>query len=188
MTVKEFDPYVTPILDDEPYPVYKTLRDESPLYHDERYDLWVLSRFEDVQSAMRDWRTFSQEPGVDIDGHGQALIGSGDILDMDPPRHDELRALVQRTKTFASKNIQALEPKIKDLVEGFVDAFIDRGEADLVKEFTYPLPLRMGPELIGFPVEDLPMLDEWHSASMIRNVGEAELPPSAVEGARKVQE
>lgn len=188
MTVKEFDPFVTPILDDEPYPIYKTLRDESPLYHDERYDLWVLSRFEDVQSAMRDWQTFSQEPGVDIDGHGRALIGAGDILDMDPPRHDELRALVQRTRTFAPKNIQALAPKIKDLVEGFVDTFIDRREADLATEFTYPLPLRMGPELIGFPVEDLPRLDEWHSASMIRNVGDPELPPSAVEGARKVQE
>ena len=188
MQAQQFDPYLTPILDEEPYQIYRTLRDESPLYHDERYDLWVLSRFEDVRAAMRDWRAFSQEPGVDIDGHGQALIGSGDILDMDPPRHDELRALVQRTKTFAPKNIQALEPKIKALVEGFVDAFIDRGEADLVKDFTYPLPLRMGPELIGFPVADLPMLDEWHSASMIRNVGDPELPPSAVEGARKVQE
>jgi cytochrome P450 len=182
-----FDPFLTPILDEEPYPIYKVLRDEFPLYHDERYDLWVISRFDDVRSALRDWETFSQEPGVDIDAHGEVMIGEGDILNMDPPRHDELRNLVQRTKTFAPKNIRALEPKIRVLVEGFIDEFIERGRADFVKEFSYPLPLRMGPELIGFPVEDLPMIDEWHSASMKRKIGKPDLPHSALEGAEKVQ-
>jgi cytochrome P450 len=80
-----------------------------------------------------------------------------------------------------------LEPKIRALVEGFIDAFVERGRADFVTEFTYPLPLRMGPELIGFPVEDLPMIDEWHSASMKRGIGKPELPQSAIEGAEKVQ-
>jgi cytochrome P450 len=187
MRVQDFDPFLTPILDEEPYPIYKVLRDEFPLYHDEHYDLWMISRFNDVRSALRDWETFSQEPGVDIDAHGEVMIGEGDILNMDPPRHDELRNLVQRTQTFAPKNIRALEPKVKALVEGFIDAFIERGEADFVKEFTYPLPLRMGPELIGFPVEDLPKIDEWHSASMKREIGEPELPQSALEGAEKVQ-
>jgi cytochrome P450 len=187
MRVQDFDPFLTPILDEEPYPIYKVLRDEFPLYHDEHYDLWMISRFNDVRSALRDWETFSQEPGVDIDAHGEVMIGEGDILNMDPPRHDELRNLVQRTQTFAPKNIRALEPKVKALVEGFIDAFIERGKADYVKEFTYPLPLRMGPELIGFPVEDLPKIDEWHSAAMKREIGEPELPQSALEGAERVQ-
>jgi cytochrome P450 len=83
--------------------------------------------------------------------------------------------------------MRALEPKVKALVEGFIDAFIERGEADFVKEFTYPLPLRMGPELIGFPVEDLAKIDEWHSSAMKREIGKPELPQSALEGAERVQ-
>lgn len=182
-----FHPYLTPILDEEPYPIYKVLRDEYPAYQDERYGFWVLSRFEDIQPALRDWRTFSQKPGIDIDGHGQELIGKGDMLDMDPPRHDELRKAVQGMKTLTPKGVRALEPGIQALVDEFVGAFEERGEADLVKDLAHPLPLHTGSLTFGFPREDLPMLGELLLASLERTLGEPELPQSAKVAAAKVQ-
>lgn len=182
-----FHPYLTPILDEEPYPVYKVLRDEYPVYLDERYDLWVISRFEDIQPALRDWKTFSQKPGIDIDGHGREMIGEGDMLDMDPPRHDELRKAVQGMGVFTPKGIRALEPEIQALVDDLVGDFEERGEADLVEDLAHPMPLNTAPIIFGFPREDLPMLSEWHLASLERTLGEPELPQSAREAAANVQ-
>ena len=107
-----FDPFYTGANEEDPYPVYRRLRDETPFYHDDRWGLWVISRFDDVQNALRDWRTFSQEPDVDIDGFMEDLLEpDGNILVMDPPRHDELRKLVQGTNIFSPKAIKDMEPR-----------------------------------------------------------------------------
>jgi cytochrome P450 len=86
--VVEYDPF---LFYEDPYPIYRGLRDEAPVYLSPERRLWVLSRFDDVQRAGRDWRTFSSAEGVDID---DSRLGPGSFLDADPPRHDELRTLL----------------------------------------------------------------------------------------------
>jgi cytochrome P450 len=188
MTVTAFDPFSTGARDEDPYRVYRQLRDETPFYHDERWDLWVLSRFDDVQNALRDWKTFSQEPDVDIDGFMEDLLDAdGNILVMDPPRHDELRKLVTQTGAFTPSSIRALEPRITELVDGFIDRFAGRGTADLVEEFTYILPLSVGPVFVGFPAEDLPMIDTWQRPTQVRTPGHRGIPPEAFDAAAKIR-
>ncbi|MFN8630489.1 MAG: cytochrome P450 [Chloroflexota bacterium] len=188
MTHTAFDPFSTGARDEDPYAIYRQLRDETPFYHDERWDLWVLSRFEDVQNALRDWKTFSQEPDVDIDGFMEDLLDAdGNILVMDPPRHDELRKLVTQTGAFTPSSIRSLEPRITELVDGFIDRFIDRGAADLVEEFSYVLPLSVGPVFVGFPAEDLPLIDTWQRPTQVRTPGVRGIPPEAFDGAAKIR-
>ena len=183
-----FDPFTTGVADENPYPVYKRLRDETPFYHDERWDLWMLSRFEDVQNALKDWRTFSQEPDVDIDGFMDELLDAdGNILVMDPPRHTELRRLVQGTNVFSPANLAAMEPQITAIVDGLIDRMVEKGSSDLVEDFTYPIPLSIGPVLVGFPAEDLPMLDSWQRPTQVRTLGHRGIPPEAFEAAGKIR-
>jgi cytochrome P450 len=89
----EFDPFSLACLED-PYPAYRVMLDEAPVYHSERRGFWALSRFADVQQAARDWETFSNDGGVDLSG-SVSLVGDGGFLGMDPPRHDELRRIVR---------------------------------------------------------------------------------------------
>jgi len=188
MTEYAFDPFSTGVADESPYPIYRQLRDETPFYHDERWGLWMISRFDDVQNALKDWRTYSQEPDVDIDGFMDELLDAdGNILVMDPPRHTQLRRLVQGTNAFSPGAIAAMEPQITALVDGLIDRFIDGGAADLVEGFTYPLPLAVGPVLVGFPAEDLPMLDAWQRPTQVRTPGVRGIPPEAFEGAAKIR-
>src|SRR5438093_13500107 len=73
---------------DDPYPVYSRLRDEAPAYHDERLDLWALSRFDDVQAAAKDWETFSTSLGGfgnDVDDTYQLFLPAGALAGVDPP-------------------------------------------------------------------------------------------------------
>ena len=91
-----FDPY-SPANDADPFPAYKTLRDEFPCFYSEEAGMWVLSRYDDVLKALGDWRTYSSAKGNLIDefpGRAGSTLGSSD-----PPRHDRLRALIQKAVT-----------------------------------------------------------------------------------------
>ena len=101
MTLQETDlpvawhPLVQP---DDPYPVYRRLRDEAPLYHDDELDLWALSRFDDVQAAAKDWETYSTGVGGlgnDIDDTYQLFLPAGDLAGVDPPLHTRLRGALR---------------------------------------------------------------------------------------------
>lgn len=91
-----FDPY-SPANDADPFPTYKTLRDEYPCFWSEEAGKWVLSRYSDVLNALQDWRTYSSAQGNLVDefpGRAGSTLGSSD-----PPRHDRLRALIQSAVT-----------------------------------------------------------------------------------------
>jgi cytochrome P450 len=183
-----FDPFYTGANEEDPYPVYRRLRDETPFYRDDRWDLWVISRFDDVQNALRDWRTYSQEPDVDIDGFMEDLLEpDGNILVMDPPRHDELRKLVQGTGIFSPKAIKEMEPSITRIVDDLLDRFAEAGFADAVEDFSYPIPLQVGPVLIGFPAADLPMIDAWQRQTQPRTPHHRGIPPEAFEAGAKIR-
>ena len=112
----DFDPFSNVFFDD-PYDMYRRLRDEAPVYHNERYGFWALSRYDDVVEAHKDWRTFSSSHGVDLHTLSTppdqvAMFRS--IIMMDPPAHDRLRALVSRV--FTPRAVQSFEPIVREVI------------------------------------------------------------------------
>lgn len=146
----EYNPF-SPALIEDPYPTYQVLRDRFPVYYNSRWDFWALSRFDDVQAAARDWETFTTTRGVDLDAASEEF-GLGEFLTYDPPRHGHLRNILR--PVFSPRGIKALEGKVQVAVDGLVDSFLERGEADLAREFAFPLPLIVICELLGVPRED----------------------------------
>ncbi len=171
----DYDPL---IVNDDPYPIYKTLRDSSPLYRNETRGFWALTRFNDVQQASRDWQTFSQRPAVDLDETGR-LFQPGNFVDSDPPEHDRLREAVR--ERFDPKTIVALEPAVRQRVRSLIGTFIENGQADLVQDFARLLPTHLVCDLLGFPEADHEQLWSWFINMAERELGTAELPARAWE-------
>jgi hypothetical protein len=136
--------------------IYRTLRDEHPLYHEPTTGQWLLSRYDDVRAAASDPATFSSE-GTDI---GRNLLPM--IQALDPPRHDALRALVSRA--FTPTRVAAMEPEIRRIARERIDAFVARGHADLMHEFATQIPSRVIGALLGVPPERREAFLEWTEA------------------------
>jgi cytochrome P450 len=131
----EFDPLSADFFDD-PYDTYRWLRDEAPVYHNERYGFWALSRFVDVVAAHRDWKTFSSEHGLTIDQltNPDSPVKGTSIIMMDPPDHDRMRKLVSRV--FTPRAMAALEPVVRDVITAHL-APLDGADAfDAVADFS----------------------------------------------------
>jgi cytochrome P450 len=154
---------------EDPYPIYRQLRETAPVYHNAERGLWILSRYADVQAAARDHKTFISGRGADAEDG--LTLGPGDFLDMDPPRHDALRRILN--DTFTPTALKALEPMIVAKVEELLDRLIDRGHGDFARDFARPLPLSIICELWGFPKQDHKMLENWFERMVERVSGEA---------------
>jgi cytochrome P450 len=160
----------------DPYPLYRRLRDEQPVYHNSDRGFYAVSRFEDVQRVERDWQVFSHEQGVDLDDFG-TLEGDGDFLNMDPPRHDVLRAAVRQF--FTPKAIGELESDVRVRVRGLLAEIRDESHVDLAERFAWRLPLRMISTMMGIPaVDEGALLNLVHDAEF-RVPYETKLPESA---------
>jgi cytochrome P450 len=146
-----YDPY-SPEVQADPYPFYRWLRDYAPVHSVAERDLWVLSRYDDVQWASREWRTFSTASGTDPDYVGK-VVGINGFLDMDPPRHDELRKIVRDFFTPAA--IAACEFDIIRRADALLESMSSRGEADLATEYAAALPRGVVAGLLGVPSGDL---------------------------------
>ncbi len=141
--------------------IYRTLRDEHPLYRNEALGTWALSRYDDVRDAAADAETFSSE---------RTSISMGlrpMIQQMDPPRHDALRDLLWRA--FTPRRVAAMEPRIRELSRGLIDRFAARGECDLLHEFASQLPSLVIGELIGIPAERRESFLKWTEALITAN-------------------
>jgi cytochrome P450 len=156
MTVADPEVYYDPYdfeIDTDPYPVWKRLRDEKPLYYNEKHDFYALSRFADVEKCSADWKTY-------ISGKGTLLeiikmdfpIPPGSIIFEDPPDHDVHRAMLSRV--FRPKAIAALEPKIREFCARSLDPLIGAGGFDFVGNLGAEMPMRTIGYLLGIPEED----------------------------------
>ena len=175
----EYDPF---LFYEDPYPVYRRLRDEAPVYLNRERSIWVLSRFDDVQRAGRDWRTFSSAEGVDID---DSRLGPGSFLDADPPRHDELRKILHAD--FAPASLGRLEPLIAAKVDALVGSLIEREQVDLVGELARRLPVSVVCDLLGAPAEDHAQLERWYADMLYREPGRSEVPEIAEHATREIR-
>jgi cytochrome P450 len=146
-----WDPFDV-IVDEDPYPVWRRLRDEQPLYRNGEYDFWALSRYDDVASAHRDAATFSSAHGTVLEIMQRDPIPGGSIIFMDPPKHDTLRALVSRA--FTPRRVSGLEPRIRELCGELLDPFVGSGGFDFVADFSQQLPSLVISALLGVPRDE----------------------------------
>jgi cytochrome P450 len=136
-------------LDTNPYETWRRLRDEAPVYRNERYDFWALSRFADVQSASADPKTFISSKGTVLELMGSDLANTSMIIFMDPPEHDSLRALVSRA--FTPRRVSALENRIREVCASLLDPWVGAKGFDYVQAFGAQLPSTVISMLLGVP-------------------------------------
>ncbi len=135
-----------------PYPVYAHLRDEAPVYFSNSREVWALSRYDDVQAALRDWATFSSASGVDVADY-VGFFGAGNFIAMDSPAHDILRKIF--APRFASREIKSLEPMVRESAIEIIDGLAGCEKVDLGSMFTQRLPVITICRLLGIPEEDI---------------------------------
>jgi len=186
-----WDPY-DPAWVENPYAVYDVLRRNNPV-HRSPLGFWVFTRHADCLAILRDKRSssdgrnvdpeaFSQVRAVDFDSLGGAeavLAEMAPFLFRDPPDHTRLRGLVQ--KAFTPRVIEGLRPRIEELCEQLLDTAFERGEADLVADYAYPLPVQVIVEMLGVPAEDHEQFKVWSDALARGLDPDFLLPPEAVQ-------
>lgn len=147
-----YDPYDFDI-DLDPYPVWKRMRDEAPLYYNAKYDFYALSRFEDVERCSVDWRTYLSGKGtvLEIIKH-DVDIPPGSILFEDPPTHDIHRSLLSRV--FTPRRIAEIEPKVRAFCAESLDPHVGSGAFDFIGDLGAQMPMRTIGMLLGVPEED----------------------------------
>jgi cytochrome P450 len=146
-----WDP-IDPSLRDDPYPLWKRLRDEAPAYYNDRYDFWTLSRFEDIERAHKDTETYSNSHGTTLEMMSPEPVETGIILWLDPPKHTVLRKLVSRA--FTPRRISIIEDRIREVAGRLLDAQVGAGSFDYVQDFAAILPPTIISSLLGVPDAD----------------------------------
>ena len=182
MTVSELvlDPYDYDFHED-PYPYYKRLRDEAPLYRNEELGFWALSRHSDVLQGFRNSTTLSNKFGVSLDpaSRGPHASKTMSFLAMDDPAHLRLRTLV--SKGFTPRRIRELEPRVTEIATAHLDTALQSDTFDYVDEFAGKLPMDVISELMGVPEPDRAQVRAWADGVMHRDEGVTDVPPAAVE-------
>lgn len=178
----EFNPF-SPDFFDDPYETYRWMRDEAPVYHNEQYGFWALSRFEDVVAAHRDWKTFSSEHGLTIDqltDPNNTAKGTSIIM-MDPPDHDRMRKLVSRV--FTPRAVTDLEPLMRDVVTSFLAPLEGATEMDLSADFAAPFPVEVISQILGVPAGDRQQIRHWTDEMLHREPDDPRTTQAGMEAA-----
>jgi cytochrome P450 len=164
----EFDPF-SDVFFNDPYPTYKRLRDEAPVYCNATYGFYALTRHEDVAEAYKHHEVFSSSRGVDL-----SMIKGDDpipplIIMMDPPDHNRMRVLVSRV--FTPRSIGAMEPMVREVVTGFLDQ-ADSKQFDVVADFSALFPVEIITRMLGVPEEHRQNIRIWLDKSLHREPGQ----------------
>ncbi len=165
-----YDPYEVGIHAD-PYPVFRRLREEAPLYRNEKYDFYAVSRYDDCERGLLDRDTY-------ISGRGAVLemikasfpIPPGVFIFEDPPRHTVHRGVVSRV--FTPKKMAALEPKIRRFCADSLDPLIGAGGFDFIADLGAQMPMRVIGMLLGIPEQDQEAIRDHVDASLRTEAGE----------------
>jgi cytochrome P450 len=163
-TLEGFDP-LSPAFLSDPYPILARARRESPVFYYPPMDVWVITRREDLVTAVTDFETFSSRaigvvpPPPELAGRVPSNLMNEAFINLDPPKHTVLRK--QANQAFTRTRIAALESTIGRIANHLIDGFAGRGECDLMREYCYQLPLEVIVGLLGLPREDIPLFRQW---------------------------
>ncbi|HZZ52204.1 MAG TPA: cytochrome P450 [Pseudonocardia sp.] len=162
-----FDPFTPSYLAD-PYPALAAMREQGPVFYSPVLDMWVVTRFADIDAIFRRPETFSaaiaQDPLYPLAEQTREVLAGGfrasaTMSNCDPPKHTRIRRY--NLRSFSARRIAVLEPKIRARAEELVESMLRAGEFDLVEALTFPLPAYMIFTLIGFPAQDTELLKSW---------------------------
>lgn len=176
-----FDPFSAEFFND-PYPIYRRLRDEAPVYHNERLNFYALSRHEDVAAAFKDFETYSSARGVTLD-----QVSTGEVLTeplvqfMDPPAHRRMRGLVN--KVFTPRAIAALEPTVRATIDGYF-SHLDP-DFDVVADFSAYFPVEVITTMLGVPEEDRQSVRHYQDLVLEREAGSTAISEAGKEAMRE---
>ncbi|MDY7226044.1 cytochrome P450 [Hyalangium rubrum] len=181
----EYKPLEAPQLND-PFPFYARLRHEAPVTFAPAFQLWLVSRYADVQAALRDPKRFSSRdilrPPVDLPPEMLEYLKEAGyspeypLLGDDPPSHTRIRGLVG--KAFSVASVAAMETRIREIARSYVDALLRAGpRADVVAGLSFPLPMHIITTLLGIPASDGEKLKGWCADENLFFV--PHLPPEA---------
>lgn len=144
-----FDPY-SPAIDTDPFPFYKTLRDEYPCFWSPQAQTWVLSRYSDIVSAGQNWQLYSSAKGnlmTELPNRAGATLGT-----TDPPRHDRLRGLIQHA--FVKRNLEGLAEPMRDIARTAAEALRGKDQFDFIDAFSSKFTVRVLFAALGLPLGD----------------------------------
>jgi cytochrome P450 len=185
-----YDPRRLDVIAD-PFPVYRQLQDEDPAHVSPVLKGRVITRYEDVRTVLTDPR-FSADRITPFADHlaGPARERLRELLELlglwavflDPPRHTAVRRLMMTA--FTSRAVDTLRPHIQAIVDRLLDDIAERGTADLIREFAYPLPATVIAHLLGVPLDRLDDLKRW-SDELAAFVGSALTTPDKLERAQR---
>ncbi|MER7573339.1 cytochrome P450 [Streptomyces sp. NPDC126514] len=164
----------------DPYPAYAWLREHAPVHRTtlpSGVEAWLVTRYADAKQALADQRLSKNPAHHDEPAHAKGKTGiPGErkaelmthLLNIDPPDHTRLRRLV--SKAFTPRRVAEFAPRVQELTDHLIDQFADRGSADLIHEFAFPLPIYAICDLLGVPREDQDDFRDW-AGMMIRHQG-----------------
>lgn len=164
-----YDPYDVDIVA-KPYPVYARLREEAPIYYNERYDFWALSRHSDVEKALANWETFSNRRGDILE-----LIQSdfdmppGVMMFQDPPMHTMLRGLMSRV--FTPRRMAEIEDQIRRFCVRCLDPHVGTDGFDIIAELAAMMPMRVIGMLLGIPEDEQISVRDANDANLRTKAG-----------------
>ena len=144
---------LSPALRADPYPLYEELRRKDPVHRMRLQDAWVLTDYADVDTVLRDNRRFGNA------GREFGYIPQVSMLDLDPPEHTKIRALVSHG--FTPRSVATLEQRIRETVTGLLSNVEGKGRFDLIAELAFPLPVIVIAEMLGVPPQDREQFNEW---------------------------
>jgi cytochrome P450 len=167
----------------DPYPVYRWLRDEAPVYHNEALGFWALSRFDDVWDAHLDWQTFSSTAGQTLEKVETTLPM---MISMDPPLHTRVRNLV--SKVFTPRRVSEMEPTVRRITRDRLAGLEPGNQIDLFEQLASSMPMDVISTMLGVPAADRDEVRHLTNAMMHREPGRLTPPPQTKESQIKIYE
>jgi cytochrome P450 len=177
-----YDPYDVEIYRD-PYPVFRRLREEAPLYFNERFQFYALSRYDQVEGALVDRESYSMSRGASLDQIKSGMqFPPGSLIFEDPPLHTSRRSMLSRV--FTPKRMNALEPSIREYCGRCLDPLVGAGRVDFMLDLGNKMPMRMIGKLLGIPEQDQDAIKAWADGTLESRPGEPwEVPEDLIDGA-----
>jgi len=173
-----FDPFSEEFFN-SPFEIYRRMREDAPLYYDEKEDFYALTRHEDVAAGFKDFETYSSARGCDL-----AMVRKGiaaeqkSIIFMDPPEHRHMRSLLN--KAFTPRAIQSQRETVTEVIEKYLSA-VDPDHFDVVQDFSGPFPVEVITTMMGVPEEYRQQVRHWIDATLHREPGHIEVSEAGIQ-------
>jgi cytochrome P450 len=173
-----FDPFSEEFFNN-PFEIYRRMREDAPLYYDEKEDFYALTRHEDVSAAFKDFESYSSARGCDL-----AMVRRGispaqkSIIFMDPPEHRHMRSLLN--KAFTPRAIQSQRETVIETIDKYLGA-ADPDSFDVVQDFSGPFPVEVITRMAGVPEEYRQQVRHWIDTSLHHEPGQIEITEAGMQ-------